>query len=441
VNVRHGRGEDFDPGIGSRVALPGYTALRGIDVDRAGALVLARDDSTGARVVIRVLSPALVADSRGMHRLSSESERVRVLRHPNLVSLFGFDQRAGATVGEWVDGVSMRELIAASGALATEAAFVVFDDTLAALEALHAVSVLHRDVHPQIVIVDGDGLAKIRDAGVGTPPLHVGWRGGTPQQMAPELWAGAPHSVATDLYAATAVFHEALSGRPPFLSTDLHALRTQHQRAAIPEEAVLPEARALVLEGLAKDPAERPATASQFRADVGNAGMPLFGAGWEQRGRKWLAEQASGRISDAAAPESSPPPPILEGELDDAPTSDGERSRGWQRTRVVAAVAAAALLVVVVLAITVSALTRSTDQNSLSPGPVPVFTATPSPTAGTTTSPTPTPTSTPTPTVVPTQATSFPTPPSAPVIGPVSSPSPSPRHTPCSPLPTPCPTR
>ena len=107
------------------------------------------------------------------------------------------------------------------------------------------------------ILVDTGGTAILRDAGVPAPPLRHGWRSGTPQYMAPELWAGRPHTVATDLYAATGVLVDALTGDPPYLGTDLSGLGVQHTQGALPSELVPMIARALVVRGLAKDPRDR----------------------------------------------------------------------------------------------------------------------------------------------------------------------------------------
>ena len=72
-----------------------------------------------------------------------------VLRHQHLLSVIAFDDRHVAIVYEWVDAITLRHLIDVSGRLIANAALVVFDDTLAALEALHAAGVIHRDVTPE----------------------------------------------------------------------------------------------------------------------------------------------------------------------------------------------------------------------------------------------------------------------------------------------------
>src|ERR1700686_4729747 len=128
-------------GAGSRAYVPGYTLDRGISVDPAGALVDAHDTTTGSRVVVRLLSPALSADAAYRRQVRHDMGVLRALRHQHLLSVIAFDDRHAAIVYEWVDGITLRHLIDVSGRLAATAAMVVFDDTLAALEALHAAGI------------------------------------------------------------------------------------------------------------------------------------------------------------------------------------------------------------------------------------------------------------------------------------------------------------
>ncbi|MCZ0982280.1 hypothetical protein O1L60_34570 [Streptomyces diastatochromogenes] len=110
--------------------------------------------------------------------------------------------------------------------------------------------------------------------------------------MAPEQWDGEPASPAGDVYAATAVFHECLTGRKPFAADDLIALRLQHLRAPV-EVADVPEAvRDLVRAGLAKDPADRPGIEA-FLAGLERAATAGYGADWEERGRRGLGRLAA----------------------------------------------------------------------------------------------------------------------------------------------------
>src|ERR1700733_4490979 len=96
---------------GSRAYVPGYTLDRGIGVDRAGALVDAHDDTTGSRVLIRLLSPALSSDAAYRRQVRHDMAAPGTPRHQHLLSVIEFDDRHAAIVYEWVQGVTLRHLI------------------------------------------------------------------------------------------------------------------------------------------------------------------------------------------------------------------------------------------------------------------------------------------------------------------------------------------
>jgi hypothetical protein len=114
--------------------------------------------------------------------------------------------------------------------------------------------------------------------------------------MAPEQWDGGPATPATDIYAATAVFFECLTGKTPF-SGPLGQLAALHAAADVPVGLVDEPLRPLVARGMAKSPAARPASASQFMAELEVTAAAAYGAGWEDRGRSHLAGRAAALLS------------------------------------------------------------------------------------------------------------------------------------------------
>src|SRR6202034_3625460 len=105
-------------------------------------------------------------------------------------------------------------------------------------------------------------------------------------------WNGEPATPATDIYAATAVFFECLTGQTPF-SGGLGHLAMQHQTAAIPVALVDQPLQALIERGMAKDPRDRPAHAVEFVAELSWVADRAYGEDWEERGRNELARRAA----------------------------------------------------------------------------------------------------------------------------------------------------
>src|SRR5579864_178973 len=102
---------------GSRTRVPGYTLDRGLNLDRAGALVAAHDNATGSQVVVRLLSPTLSADAAYRRQLRHDMAVLLALRHQHLLSVIAFDERHAAIVYEWVDAITLRRLIDVSRSL------------------------------------------------------------------------------------------------------------------------------------------------------------------------------------------------------------------------------------------------------------------------------------------------------------------------------------
>jgi serine/threonine-protein kinase len=197
-----------------------------------------------------------------------------------------------AIVMELVDGVSLHEMITRQGATSPESALVVLKGSLLGLAAAHQLGIVHRDYKPENVLVDGAGNSKLTDFGVAVKAGERAPVGGTPLYMAPEQWNGEPATPATDIYAATAVFFECLTGQTPF-SGRLEHLAIQHQTAPIPVGLFDPPLQALIERGLAKDPRDRPAHAVEFVAELNEVADGAYGQEWEERGRSELGKRAA----------------------------------------------------------------------------------------------------------------------------------------------------
>lgn len=278
----------------SAPAIPGYRELRELGRGGGGRVVLAEHGPTGARVAVKHLSERLAADPEFVEAFRGEARLLAELDHPNIVRLYEYVEgpHGKAIVMEFVEGASLRALLADGVPLRPEAALGVLQGSLTGLAAAHARGVVHRDFKPDNVLVAGTGESKLADFGIAARSGQAGPAMGTPKYTAPEQWAGAIASPAGDLYAATAVFFECVTAAPPFVGLDTESLRWQHDQAPVPLERVPERLRPLIVRGLAKTPAERPADAGQFLAELREAAVAAYGRDWERRGRNLLAEAA-----------------------------------------------------------------------------------------------------------------------------------------------------
>ncbi|MFI6389346.1 serine/threonine-protein kinase [Nonomuraea sp. NPDC050540] len=275
--------------------VPGYREVRQLGAGRTGRVFLATYQATGAYVAIKYLNATLRRDDEFMARFRAESPRLVEIDDPNVVTFYEYVETAtrAAVVMEVVDGVSLRTLLTEHGRTSPEAALVLLKGTLLGLAAAHEKGVAHRDVKPENVLVQADGAAKLADFGVVVHAEEPGVPAGSPPYMSPELWTHGTAGIPADLYAAACVLFECVKGRPPFRADDIAALRDKHLVEPVPVEVVPDTLRDLLRRGLAKDPAVRYASARQFAAELEEDAVAGYGPGWEQRGRRHLAELAT----------------------------------------------------------------------------------------------------------------------------------------------------
>jgi serine/threonine-protein kinase len=276
----------------------GFAEERELGAGASGRVVAAVHVASGARVAIKYLSPRLLIAPGFLAAFRSEAALLRSLDVPQVVRLFDYVEAPGqgaAIIMELVDGVSLHEMITQRGPALPESALLVLKGSLLGLAAAHALGIVHRDYKPENVLVAPSGQSKLTDFGVAARAGQVA-SGGTPLYMAPEQWNGAPASPSTDIYAATAVFFECLTGMTPF-SGPLATLAAQHATAAVPAELVDEPLRSLIARGMAKDPAARPANAAGFVTELEAVATASYGTSWESAGRAQLGAGAAALLA------------------------------------------------------------------------------------------------------------------------------------------------
>ncbi|WP_169947862.1 serine/threonine-protein kinase [Microbispora sp. H11081] len=275
--------------------VPGYTEIRELGTGGAGRVVLARHDADDLPVAIKYLSDEMMADLHFVARFRHEARLLAAMDpHPHSVRFYEYVEtaRGAAIVMELVDGVSLRAMLRSEGPTGPEAALTVLKGSLLALAAAHSIGIVHRDYKPENVMVEADGISKLVDFGIAAQAGEGVKAAGTPPYMAPEQWAGGKAGPATDVYAATVVFFECLTGGRPFRAQNMAALARQHQATPPPVEEVPPPLRDLVEVGMAKRPEDRFASAEEFLRALETVAAGAYGPAWEERGRRRLAALA-----------------------------------------------------------------------------------------------------------------------------------------------------
>ena len=288
-------------------------------------------------VAVKLLHPDLVADDRSRARFLEEARTAAALAHPSIVVVHDVhvEGNAAALVLEYVDGETLAERIGRDGALPTGEAAWIAGEIADALRHAHARGVVHRDVKPGNILLGRDGHARLTDFGIARMLLDArradpGLVQGTLRYMAPEQLAGAPAGPAADVFSLGAVFHEMLTGEPPFDARTPAELARQHLVGpAAPER--LPRAFVpLVCACLDPDPRRRPAAAVVARWARGSlartaalAPVPTRPAAWRLAAGGLLvagllgasvalaSTDHSSRTAAGGAAASTPPPIVL----------------------------------------------------------------------------------------------------------------------------------
>ncbi len=242
-----------------------------------GTVFKAVDAELGDVIAIKTLKKDFLSqDPTALERFKSEIRLARRISHRNVVRTHDLGENSGIyyITMEYVEGTSLKELIRARGRLPVAITLSVGKQLARALEIAHEQGVIHRDIKPQNMVVEQNGVLKVMDFGIArlatrqpeTGVTQAGAVVGTPEYMAPEQLSGAEVDHRVDIYAAGCVLYECLTGRPPLTADTPYQLVAKLLEETPPTPRSLnpdvpPALDALVMSALAKDPAQRPQTA------------------------------------------------------------------------------------------------------------------------------------------------------------------------------------
>lgn len=256
-----------------------------VGVGRMGVVYLAIDRITGRAVALKVLRDDVGVDPVYRARFRREGELLAQLNHPHIIPIHGMGEVDGELyMASRLVSSTLRNLILA-GPISVDDAMKILTALATALDAAHAVGVVHRDVKPANVLIDpgpdvylGDfGLARDHEGSQLTLPGQVL---GTIDYMAPELLDGERVGAATDIYGLACLACETLTGTVPYVrDTDaatMYAHIVEPPPSVSERRPELPRALDAVLAaGMAKDPEDRPASAGALVIDMlGALGRP-----------------------------------------------------------------------------------------------------------------------------------------------------------------------
>ncbi len=257
-----------------------YQIIRKLGSGGMANVYLAQDQELGRRVAIKILDDRHARDDQFIERFRREAQHAAGLSHPNVVSVYDRGEAEGTyyIAMEYVEGRTLKELLVARGPSPLGIAIDYTRQILSALRFAHRNGIVHRDIKPHNVIVDGDGRVKVMDfgiarAGAASQMTEAGSIIGTAQYLSPEQARGAPVDQTSDLYSTGIVLYELLTGTVPFTGETPVEIAMKHlSQVPAPPSTHRPEIPRdldyVVLRALAKDPADRYHSAEEMDSDL-----------------------------------------------------------------------------------------------------------------------------------------------------------------------------
>ncbi|MDX6617486.1 MAG: eukaryotic-like serine/threonine-protein kinase, partial [Solirubrobacterales bacterium] len=250
-----------------------YRLVRKIGSGGMADVWLADDIELDRQVAIKILHEHFSQDKEFVERFRREASSAAGLQHPNVVGVFdrGEFRNSYFIAMEYVEGDSLKDLI--TDGMTVAAAVEVTRQILEAERFAHKKGIIHRDIKPHNVMIDGDGRARVADFGIaraGSSEItQTGSVMGTAQYLSPEQAQGKEVTAQSDLYSTGVVLYEALTGEVPFeadspVAVALKQVQEVPRRPSSINPDVPPALDAVVMRALAKQPEQRFADAAAF---------------------------------------------------------------------------------------------------------------------------------------------------------------------------------
>ena len=240
----------------------------------------AHDSLLERHVALKILHEQYSGDKDFVERFKREARTVAQLQHPNIVTVIDRGEEDGRQyiVFEYVDGENLKELVVRKGRLDIREALEIALEVARGLAFAHENGLIHRDVKPQNVLLNGDGRAKVTDFGIARTldvdgMTQTGTVLGTSNYIAPEQASGQRVDAHSDVYSLGAVLYELLAGEVPFPGESFIAVAMKHLHEPPPSildvRGDVPlRVAAAVDRALEKDPEQRFPTMDAFAGEL-----------------------------------------------------------------------------------------------------------------------------------------------------------------------------
>ncbi len=265
-----------------------YQITERIGIGGMAEVYRAQDNVLGRLVAVKVMLPQYAADPNFTKRFKQEAAAAANLQSPYIVNVYDWGQDDGTyyIVMEFVRGSDLKTAINERGAINQRKVAEIGSQVCQALSVAHNLDIIHRDIKPQNIMVQPDGNVKVMDFGIARAKNSVMTQTssvlGTAHYISPEQAQGKELTAASDIYSLGIVLYEAATGKLPFDGPDAVsvAMKQVNDLPAPPREInpdIDPALEAIIMRAMAKNPAERFATAQDMRYALNDylAGRPV----------------------------------------------------------------------------------------------------------------------------------------------------------------------
>lgn len=265
-----------------------YQITERIGIGGMAEVYRAQDNVLGRMVAVKTMLPQYAADQNFTARFKQEAAAAANLQSPYIVNVYDWGQDDGTyyIVMEFVRGSDLKTAINERGAINQRKVAEIGSQVCQALAVAHNLDIIHRDIKPQNIMVQPDGNVKVMDFGIARAKNSVMTQTssvlGTAHYISPEQAQGKELTATSDLYSLGIVLYESATGKLPFDGPDaVNVAMKQVNDLPIPPREINPEIdpalEAIIMKAMAKNPADRFATAQDMRYALNDylAGRPV----------------------------------------------------------------------------------------------------------------------------------------------------------------------